>query len=1392
MAVNRQQSLFAAEDWTVAYKAFSQVDFQAYDFDSIRSALVEYVRTNFPENFNDYIESSEFIAIIELLAYLSQSLAFRMDVNTRENFLETAERRDSVFKLARMLGYNPKRNIPASGLLKLISIKTTEQLRDSVGNDLNNRTIYWDDSNNTQSYEQFITVMNAAMSSTNRFTAPIKQGTITGINTELYQLNTPIDAPISYNFSLAIDGANKPFNVVNPDFVDNSHFYERHPDPSNLFNIIYRNDGKGISSKDTGFFVMFRQGVLQFQDFNYTSPVVSRQEDIAVQNINESDVYLQEINTNGLVLNKWEKIPNTVGQTLNYNSKLLNTRNLYAVENLSTDGIRIRYPDGNFGNVPVGIYRLWYRTSDPTRFTIQPDTARAVTFTIPYVSAKGTNEAVTITAKLQYAVGNSLPPESLAAIKQRAPQVFYTQNRMVNAQDYNVFPQSQSSNITKLKATNRTHAGHSRYIDINDPTGSFQNVDTFADDAFLYVNDNPYSSEIVVNNNTTPLEVTTSIIPNSLKLQGINNFVYYNLRNIWSDPDKNGNLDMFRYDPEVDAIKWNALPIRSESKTGFFTEKFSDGNENVMLNLLTETRMIRENAFIKLIDPDNYTNFKWVRITGVENNGQLTSGLNTAVGPWTLSEEVPAGWLLVEVIVSLRKLFTQGEAQLIEDNIRRRYSFALGYHLTQDRWYVIPNTALSIADKTSDYEIDSSQGGSRSWLILLEYQPVDQFNYKYTMTMRSQDYVIQSESDLKFYNVKNVKVVDSTNKSSQDTITFTTVNTKPSESELYEWTGNAWRNRELGTVHEPRSLRINLPLKTRDTDWRDVRVKWISNFGLFELSGGTTLTEYVINNKYVTDAVVPLNTFYPVGGITTETNVVITNNTGQITSLPNKITIPFNNQTFGTQIVDTIGTPYIVYRQLPDGGSPGTTPTLIFKGEVGQPAISYGVDGTTPDPSVTGRLQLKDYDLLTGTGNLVYSKIQFNDFHYSFDVTNQLSRDKILVEYINNKDKLDDVIKWQIVDVFKEADGYVDPRKVKVAPLDTDSDLVPDRPRQFAEFVGPADLVLFEYYTDFDGYIYDRPVNGVVADYRNENTLDVNNSADKISPGSYRKFQSLSNLDWILVKNKAIAEQYLVGKSNASGLVVYAEEENTVYQLVPLSTTLSTNPNDIILSETSDYFVKQGRGKNQNTAGPETSDGIIRWSHVAPNDVRIDPSISNIVEMIILTTSYNNQVKTWMSNKSKEFPLEPTSNELSMEFAGLNTYKSASDTIVYRSAKFKLLFGTQADDAYRAKFKVVKLSDQLSDNELKTRIISAINEYFDVANWEFGETFYFTELSTYIHQRLGSAIGSIVISPVSNTSNFGELFQVKAEPNELFISTASVNDIELISRLDNKTLRSNS
>jgi hypothetical protein len=1386
--VNRQNNLFAAEDWKIVYKAYSQINFQAYDFDTIRTALVDYIRVNFPENFNDYVDSSEFIAIIEMLAYLTQSLAFRMDLNTRENFLETAERRDSVFKLARMLGYNPKRNLPATGLMKVTAVRTTEPLTDSQGNDLNNINVFWDDSNNPQSYEQFITIMNAAMSSANRFAAPVKSGVVGGITSELYQLNTPITAPIVYNFNINVNGANKLFNVINPDFSDNGFFFERHPDPTNLFNLIYRNDSQGLASANTGFFVMFKQGSLQFIDLNYTTSVPGRVEDVAVANINETDVYLQEINTAGFVLNKWEKIPNTVGQTLNYNSVSLGTKNLYAVENLNNGGVRLRFPDGNFGNIPFGVFRLWHRVSDPTRYIIQPEEARNLTATIPYEDKQGRTQALTITYRLERRVNNSLPAESLTAIKRRAPQVYYTQNRMVSAQDYNVFPLSQSSNITKLKAINRTHAGHSRYIDINDPTGTFQNLDTFARDAVLFTEDAPTSESIVLNDNTTSREVAVSVLPEYLKKQSLNNFVYRGMRTKWSDYVSNkfiiSNLN----------IRWNPLPLTDESDTGFMTETFSTGTQNVMLNTDTRTRIFKENSFIKFVNSNDLSDYRWVRIVSISNNGALVSGLSTSVGPWQLSQEIPTGWLATEIIVSLRKLFTATEASTIQTYIDDRKTFGLGYDVSLDNWYVIENKDLK---KTGEFDVSSAgntsgQGLDASWLVLMEYSPIDVASFRYNMTFRGQNYVVQSKNDLKFYNIKNVKVLDNNNKSSQDLITFTTINTKPSAVESFEWFGIApnysWRNTSTGSTHIPQGYATNITLKTRDTKWFNVNIAWKSNFGLFDITGVTgsttedriaSIIDAATGNRYVSEAVVGLNTYFDDGSLSSVTNnVTIANNSGQISRIPGQIVIPFNNTTFGGNILDSTGN--ITYRQFNSTGS-----LEVFHGNA--TVYGYSETGTTFNANSVGRMYLQDANVTAQTGNIVYSQLNNNLYHRSTDRTGVVSRDQLVVDYVDNREQLDTPVVWEVVDVYKYNDGFTDPRKVIVAPIDSDSDMVPDRPLQFKEYVDDGEYQIYEYYTDFDGYTYDRPTEGAILDLRNETVIRVNFSEDTISPYSYAQVYTLSDIDWIFAKNITVARTALendLGK--ASGIKVYSVEDDTVY----INTPDSTNLNVVRLVETTDFFVRQGRGPTQNTLLPVKQDSIIRWQHVAPKDVRIDPSISNVVEMIVLTTAYNDAVQRYLKQPAATgFPLEPTSAELGVEFQGLNEFKSASDTLVFRSAKFKLLFGPFADSAYQAKFRVVKLSSNISDNELKTRIISAINNYFDVNNWEFGETFYFTELSSYVHQQLGSAIGSFVIIPNNTAGRFGDLFQVKAEPNELFASTATVNNIEIVEKISSQTLR---
>ena len=198
---DRQNRLLVAEDWRKIYQSFTQADFKSYDFETLRRTMVNYLKENYPDDFNDFVESSEYVALLDLIAYVAQALSFRVDLNARENFLETAERRNSILRLARLINYNAKRNLPATGLLKVNTLSTTQDVLDSSGSNLANNTIIWNDSANSNYREQFTAILNAANQSGQLFGNPRESKKIGGINTEVYTLSTnQADLPM-FNFS---------------------------------------------------------------------------------------------------------------------------------------------------------------------------------------------------------------------------------------------------------------------------------------------------------------------------------------------------------------------------------------------------------------------------------------------------------------------------------------------------------------------------------------------------------------------------------------------------------------------------------------------------------------------------------------------------------------------------------------------------------------------------------------------------------------------------------------------------------------------------------------------------------------------------------------------------------------------------------------------------------------------------------------------------------------------------------------------------------------------------------------------------------------------------------------------------------------------------------------
>ena len=112
--------------------------------------------------------------------------------------------------------------------------------------------------------------------------------------------------------------------------------------------------------------------------------------------------------------------------------------------------------------------------------------------------------------------------------------------------------------------------------------------------------------------------------------------------------------------------------------------------------------------------------------------------------------------------------------------------------------------------------------------------------------------------------------------------------------------------------------------------------------------------------------------------------------------------------------------------------------------------------------------------------------------------------------------------------------------------------------------------------------------------------------------------------------------------------------------------------------------------------------------------------------------------------------------------------------------KYRSLFGSLSSPELQAKFLVVKNPEQVvDDNDVKVGVINAINDFFALENWDFGETFWFQEMSTYVMTKLSTKIVNFVIVPKQNSKYFGSLFQLTCEPDEIFISSATVSDVEI-------------
>jgi hypothetical protein len=747
---SRQNNLILNQDWTRIYQTFKNADFKSYDFENLRRVIISYMRENYPEDFNDYIESSEYLALIDAVAFLGQSLAFRIDLASRENFIELAETKESVLRIARMLSYNAKRNIAASGLLKFTTISTTEEILDSNGRNLAQQTVRWNDPTNSNWLEQFLLILNSAMADNTQFGQSQGSATIQGILTEQYRFRTiSTDVPL-YAFTKTVAARAMSFEITSTAFADSEEIYEEAPFPGNQLGFVYRNDSTGPGSANTGFFLMFKQGSLELADFSIDIPTTNEKIAVDAVNINNNDLWLFSLTASGAQTTQWTQVQNLIGNNIAYNSIDQNIRNIFAVNTKESDTLDLVFADGVYGNLPKGAFRLFYRVSNGLSYTMYPGEMRGISIGVGYANKAGVKHTLTVGMSLQTTVANSAASEDIESIRTNAPAVYYTQNRMITGEDYNLAPLASSQNIIKIRAINRTSSGISRNYDIIDATGKYSSVNVFGDDGYIYKQDNEKNISFKFNSRID-----------------IINFIKRSLEPCFLDPEVY-NFYFTKFDKILfltTDIVWES--VTTSASTGYFKNK----TDNFLLKVGNYTtsalRFLTVGSLIKFVPPDGksfkkgaivdsnnndpmQSNSLWTKIIKIAGDGTNAGNgiLKNGQGAIVLSDVIPSGAIssrIVPKFINDVSVSVEGE---IVNQVVQSLNFGLRYDALDSQWKIITDSNLNLTDnftlgKSGD---TTNSNADSSWIVAFVKEP-DQ----YVVRIRYLSYIFGSIDQNRFY-----------------------------------------------------------------------------------------------------------------------------------------------------------------------------------------------------------------------------------------------------------------------------------------------------------------------------------------------------------------------------------------------------------------------------------------------------------------------------------------------------------------------------------------------------------------------------------------------------------------------------------------------------------------
>jgi len=548
------------------------------------------------------------------------------------------------------------------------------------------------------------------------------------------------------------------FEIVSTGFAESEEIYEEAPTPGNQLGFVYRQDGKGPGSSNTGFYLMFKQGSLEVADFNIDIPTTNEVLSIDTENINNDDVWLFSLNSLGGQQNQWTKVSSLAGNNIAYNSLVGNVRDIYAIETKENDTIDLIFADGVYGNLPQGSFRTYYRVSNGLQYVISPNEMKGINVSIDYFNRAGAQHTLQIGLELQNTVTSASASEDIDSIRENAPANYYVQNRMITGEDYNLAPLSGSQNILKVKAVNRTSSGISRNFDIVDASGKYSSVNVFADDGYVYKEENERNLNFKFSN-------TNDII----------NFIRNSVEPLFTDNDVY-NFYLTKFDKilftEQNTV-WTEVTSDINQTTGYFNNAI-DFSLLKVGNYATNTlKYLKIGANIKFVPPSGQAfkqgklvtadstdpeqrSYIWTKVVNVVGDGTNAGrgSLSSGLGPITFNENIPTGAIASKIVPKfVSDLNSALESEMVTQ-VAGNLNFGLRYDNISSSWKIVQTQNL---DLTSSFSLGragdtSNENLDASWIMAFVRN-----NDQYVVRVRTMDYVFGSVQQNRFYFDKSEK-----------------------------------------------------------------------------------------------------------------------------------------------------------------------------------------------------------------------------------------------------------------------------------------------------------------------------------------------------------------------------------------------------------------------------------------------------------------------------------------------------------------------------------------------------------------------------------------------------------------------------------------------------------